>query len=788
MSVINNKISRINLSVYLFLLLAFFIIIFFRVFVGNLEQYSLYIDKFSENKLVEKRNALIEEAESISASIYSIINLIENELIESVKKNTAIIEFANEDSIEEDFIKEKVNKFNSTFKDNYVFIVNYKDKNIIESNIFNQLNDNLKDKYSNSFFENFPINGGVYRYKVPSKFGSNKVSYIKQIPNTELYLASGYVNEFLLERVHDEIFNLLENSSLDDNIEYRVYSTHNGIIYDQKVKQNRYLNSQSSLYFFYDYIYNNFLELDSSREFLYIDKTISEYGINISLSMDKNFKYELNDDFKYLFKEFLYEDIKTIVSSFSILLSLSFVIYYFLHRKISRILTKYSNKVLLEKKKLKDSNKKIDSIAKTDYLTGLPNRRSLEIDFRKTFCLNSFYLVFIDLDGFKYINDTLGHSFGDLFLKKISNNITEGIDIDDKLYRFGGDEFIVIFQGNVDILSKINNLSRSINKPVFIKNRRIETTASIGISQYPNDGDKLDLLLQYADLAMYESKKKGRSHYTEYNIGLLQKANIEFDLVNDLRKACRNNEFYTEYQPKFDIKNRQLVGLEALVRWRHPKKGNIPPDVFIETAESADLIDSVGFRVIDYAIKDYYENKLYFHNNVTLSINLSPNQINENLKHYLNKLIIKKTIDTSDIIFEVTENVFFVENENKIEIINDLVELGFRFSLDDFGKGYSTLSNLIKLPLYEVKLDKCFLDKVPNELKDNSLLNSIINLLYNLEYKIVIEGIESIAQHDHLIEINDCISVQGFLYGKPESMKSIVNKFLVKNNVLMEEV
>ncbi|MFH4855517.1 bifunctional diguanylate cyclase/phosphodiesterase [Vibrio diabolicus] len=628
----------------------------------------------------------------------------------------------------------------------------------------------------------------MYRYKVPSKFGSNKVSYIKQIPNTQLYLASGYVNEFLLERVHDEIFNLLENSSLDDNIEYRVYSTHNGIIYDQKVKQNRYLNSQSSLYFFYDYIYNNFLELDSSSEFLYIDKTISEYGINISLSMAKNFKYELNDDFKYLFKEFLYEDIKTIVSSFFILLAISFVIYYFLHKKISRILTTYNNKILLEKKKLKDSNKKIDSIAKTDYLTGLPNRRSLEIDFKKTFFLNSFYLVFIDLDGFKHINDSLGHSFGDMFLKKISSNITEEIDVDDKLYRFGGDEFIVIFQGNVDILSKINNLSRSINKPVFIKNRRIESTASIGFSQYPKDGDRLDLLLQYSDLAMYESKKKGTSHYTEYNTGLLQTANFEFELVNDLRRACRNNEFYTEYQPKFDIKSRQLVGLEALVRWKHPKKGCIPPDVFIETAESADLIDSVGFRVIDYAIKDYYENKLHFHSDVTLSINLSPKQIHENLKNYLNELIAKNMIDTSDIIFEVTENVFFVENKNKLEIINDLVELGFRFSLDDFGKGYSTLNNLIKLPLYEVKLDKCFLNRVPNELKDNSLLNSIINLLYNLEYKIVIEGVENVAQHNHLIEINDCIFVQGFLYGKPESMKSIVNKFLVKNNVLMEEV
>ncbi|WP_258619881.1 hypothetical protein, partial [Vibrio alginolyticus] len=211
MLMINNKISRINLSVYLFLLLTFFIIIFFRVFIGNLEQYSLYIDKFSENKIVEKRNALIEEAESISASIYSIINLIENELVESVKKNTSIIEFYNKANIDEDFIKEKVNKFNSTYKDNYVFIVNYKEKKVIESKIFNQLDENLKDKYSNSFFENFPINGGVYRYKVPYKFGSSKVSYIKKIPNTELYLASGYVNEFLLKRVHDEIFNLLEN-------------------------------------------------------------------------------------------------------------------------------------------------------------------------------------------------------------------------------------------------------------------------------------------------------------------------------------------------------------------------------------------------------------------------------------------------------------------------------------------------------------------------------------------------------------------------------------------------
>ncbi|TOB21754.1 diguanylate cyclase, partial [Vibrio parahaemolyticus] len=146
-----------------------------------------------------------------------------------------------------------------------------------------------------------------------------------------------------------------------------------------------------------------------------------------------------------------------------------------------------------------------------------------------------------------------------------------------------------------------------------------ESTASIGFSQYPKDGDRLDLLLQYSDLAMYESKKKGRSHYTEYNTGLLQTANFKFELVNDLRRACRNNEFYTEYQPKFDIKSRQLVGLEALVRWKHPTKGCIPPDVFIETAESADLIDSVGFRVIDYAIKDYYENKSHFHNDVTLS-------------------------------------------------------------------------------------------------------------------------------------------------------------------------
>ncbi|MCS0278502.1 hypothetical protein NDJ83_04490, partial [Vibrio alginolyticus] len=153
MLMINNKISRINLSVYLFLLLTFFIIIFFRVFIGNLEQYSLYIDKFSENKIVEKRNALIEEAESISASIYSIINLIENELVESVKKNTSIIEFYNKANIDEDFIKEKVNKFNSTYKDNYVFIVNYKEKKVIESKIFNQLDENLKDKYSNSFFE-----------------------------------------------------------------------------------------------------------------------------------------------------------------------------------------------------------------------------------------------------------------------------------------------------------------------------------------------------------------------------------------------------------------------------------------------------------------------------------------------------------------------------------------------------------------------------------------------------------------------------------------------------------
>ncbi|MCR9402217.1 hypothetical protein NB505_03080, partial [Vibrio alginolyticus] len=152
MLMINNKISRINLSVYLFLLLTFFIIIFFRVFIGNLEQYSLYIDKFSENKIVEKRNALIEEAESISASIYSIINLIENELVESVKKNTSIIEFYNKANIDEDFIKEKVNKFNSTYKDNYVFIVNYKEKKVIESKIFNQLDENLKDKYSNSFF------------------------------------------------------------------------------------------------------------------------------------------------------------------------------------------------------------------------------------------------------------------------------------------------------------------------------------------------------------------------------------------------------------------------------------------------------------------------------------------------------------------------------------------------------------------------------------------------------------------------------------------------------------
>ncbi|CAN7194091.1 EAL domain-containing protein [Rossellomorea sp. LjRoot5] len=425
-------------------------------------------------------------------------------------------------------------------------------------------------------------------------------------------------------------------------------------------------------------------------------------------------------------------------------------------------------------------------LAYHDYLTDLPNRRMFENELDDVLASagilqKQFTILYIDMDGFKRINDTLGHLKGDVLLKEISTRLREKTPDLDLVARMGGDEFTILLRDIKDseeAVSFAQKLITSLEEPFFISGYELFVTASIGMTLYPIDGEDSETLISRADTALYRAKEMGKNNFQIYASSMNIESYKLFQLEKDLRKAIKNNELLLYYQPKVDTKTGSLVGAEALIRWQHPEWGLVSPHEFIPIAEENGLIISITDWVIQTVCEQLREWDRSNVHTVPISINMSPKRFlrNEWMQTMLN--IIEETgVDPSLLDLEITESVLIQNEESFISSVKRLKEIGIQFSLDDFGTGFSSLLYLKKFNVDTVKIDRSFIRDYLNE-SDSEITKSIIHLAHGLHLNVVAEGVETEDQRTFL-EQQGCDIIQGYLFSKPVPSEDFL-AFLLK--------
>lgn len=413
--------------------------------------------------------------------------------------------------------------------------------------------------------------------------------------------------------------------------------------------------------------------------------------------------------------------------------------------------------------------------AQYDNLTGLPNRILLQ-DRLKLAMEHSdhtgkaMWVVFIDLDRFKVVNDSMGHTIGDELLKEIGSRLLAETRDSDTVARFGGDEFVIVLSGDAGEniqLSVLNRIMEAVAEPAYINNLELITSCSIGIAVYPNDGSNAETLIKDADIAMYRAKELGRNNYQFFTQDLNDKAAERMQMISLLRKAIEYHELTLHYQPKVDLHTNEVVGLEALLRWYSPTLGNVSPDKFIPVAEEAGLIISIGEWVLQTACQQMITWQQAGIQSLLMSVNVSARQFQEqDFVEKVQSILIKTGLKAENLELELTENILMDESEQTVNTLNSIQSLGITLSIDDFGTGYSNLSYLHKLPIDILKIDKAFIDAITVEAKNAPIVDTIIHFAKNLNLKVVAEGVETANQANYLKK-QGCNQIQGYLFSKP---------------------
>ena len=427
----------------------------------------------------------------------------------------------------------------------------------------------------------------------------------------------------------------------------------------------------------------------------------------------------------------------------------------------------------------------LQRLAHHDVLTGLPNRRDFtqhlkHAVYRAKRTKTHIAVMFIDLDNFKKINDTLGHDVGDRLLQQLSSRLRYSVRTSDYIARLGGDEFAAIFeefQSPETIGQLATKIKEILEKEVIIDSHSMTITMSIGIAVYPFAGNSENNLVKSADIAMYRAKKAGKDQYKFYTETLDQKIKRIHQIEQQLKNAITTNQLYLYYQPIFSTKTKKLTTVEALIRWNNPLLNHPMPDEFIPIAEQSTLINQLGQWVLEQALKDIHElTKIDPFSDIKLSINISAKQI-------LNQQFIpqmqdfaSEVADPSKFILEITETAV-MEDINAIEkTLTKISKLGFQIAIDDFGTGYTSLIYLKQLPIDYLKIDKAFIHNLITDNNDRSIVTAIINLSKSLGFTCVAEGIEDESQLDFLVQM-ECDYFQGYLYAKPMSLTDLIRKY-----------
>ncbi len=417
----------------------------------------------------------------------------------------------------------------------------------------------------------------------------------------------------------------------------------------------------------------------------------------------------------------------------------------------------------------------IEHLAYHDALTGLPNRplfmdRLIVALAQANRAHQKLAVFFLDLDRFKDINDSLGHTTGDSLLKAVAERVRRCVRDGDTVARFGGDEFTLMIPKieNVEDAAKIaQKIIETLKIPFFINDRELFVTTSLGVSVYPIDGGDPETLVRNADTAMYRAKDQGRDNYQLYAPDMNAEALQRLALENLLRKALSNDELVLFYQPQVDAKSRAIVGVEALIRWRHPELGLLSPAHFISLAEASGLIVPIGEWVIRTACKQVKQWQRKFDHDITVAVNLSARQFQQpDVVEMVRSALDATALDPETLELEITESNAMQNAENTIYTLRELKSLGVRISMDDFGTGYSSLNYLKRFPIDILKLDQMFVREAVTDPSDAAIVAAVIQLAHSLHLRVVAEGVERQDQLDFLTR-QGCDIIQGYFFSQP---------------------
>jgi len=436
--------------------------------------------------------------------------------------------------------------------------------------------------------------------------------------------------------------------------------------------------------------------------------------------------------------------------------------------------------------RLEKEKRELYIVARTDSLSGLANRNALK-EFLERLIADAkrrneeFAMLFLDLDHFKSVNDSLGHNIGDDLLKRIAGIIDKVLRPNDFVARVGGDEFVIILQEYSslrELTTIIDRIQNILTKTIVVQTNPINISSSVGIAFYPKDGEDIVTLMKNSDIAMYEAKKNGRSQYHFFTEELNKRVQDVIALEKDMKESLNNDEFELYYQPKVEIHSGKIVAMEALIRWISPTKGMIFPNNFIPLAEENGFIVEIGEWIFNTAIrqqKEFKEKGI----DLKISINLSPKQLLvDNFVEDFIGVMQKSGTKPSSIDVEITENLFYKNNDKNIEILSAIHDYGVSISLDDFGTGYSSLSYLKDFPIDYLKIDKSFIDDFDKE-RGRVFIETIVKMGQTLKMEIIAEGVETAEQLEYLKSI-DCDQYQGYYCSKPLCVKDFEDFYLKK--------
>jgi len=442
---------------------------------------------------------------------------------------------------------------------------------------------------------------------------------------------------------------------------------------------------------------------------------------------------------------------------------------------------------------LKAAQLQMENLAFYDPLTGLANRRLFKNRLSKAIksaqrSQSTLALMFLDMDQFKRINDSMGHDAGDLLLQEVARRLSSNVRDRDTVSRIGGDEFTILLT-DVNLIADVRTVAEklltALSAPIRIKGQDINTSVSIGITLTPQDSSDTNILMKNADLAMYKAKELGRNNYQFFSEDMNREILEHLSWEQEIREALQENQFSLAYQPKVCLQSYAMTGMEALIRWHHPMHGFIPPDKFIRVAEETGQIIDIGSWVLQHSCQQTRDliNDGKISVNTRVAVNLSAKQFADpELANTVRKCLQQTGLSPANLELEITESTLMIDVDKAIATMTELRDLGIQFAIDDFGTGYSSLAYLKRLPIEVLKVDRSFVRDIPEDSNDMAITAAVIAMAHKLGIQVVAEGVESEDQVDFLRR-NYCDQGQGYLFSRPLDLPQL-EEFLLRTNAM----